>query len=329
MESTPTPERYFVSGAAGFIGSHLVETLLEEGNIVTGYDNLSSGKMEWLKGPLAHADFRLVRADLRDRETLGKALQHHDVVIHLGANADIPGGNADPNLDFQNGTVATFNILEEMRSAGVRKILFSSSSTVYGDTLIRPTPETAGPLLPITQYGAGKLAAEGLISAFCELYGMQGWIFRFGNVLGARMGHGVVHDFIDKLKQNTNALEILGDGHQEKNYFLVEDCIDGMLFAFRRAADGACDVFNLGTETNITVRDIADIVVEEMGLENVQYKFTGGPRGWPGDVPRVIYDMTKMKNLGWQTGYTSAEAVRIAARRLLTQTESLSAQHRS
>jgi UDP-glucose 4-epimerase len=161
------------------------------------------------------------------------------------------------------------------------------------------------------------MAGEGLISAYSHLYGIQAWMFRFGNVVGARMGHGVIYDFIRKLKANPEDLEILGDGKQEKNYFVVEDCIDGMLFAFHHARDKPCDVFNLGTETTVTVEEIARIVVEEMGLEDVRFRFTGGSRGWPGDVPQVIYDVNKMKQLGWTARCSSAEAVRIAARRLL------------
>lgn len=188
---------------------------------------------------------------------------------------------------------------------------------MFGEAETRPTPETIGPLLPISFYGAGKLVGEGLISAYCHLYGIQAWIFRFGNVVGARMGHGIVYDFIRKLEVNPEELEILGDGKQEKNYFLVEDCISGILFAFERAREKPCDVFNLGTETTVTAEEIGRIVVEEMGLKGVRFHFTGGSQGWPGDVPRVIYDVRKIKRLGWEAKHSSAEAVRIATRRLL------------
>ncbi len=182
---------------------------------------------------------------------------------------------------------------------------------------MRPTPETIGPPLPISLYGAGKLAGEGLISAYCHLYGIRAWIFRFGNVVGARMGHGVIYDFITKLQKNPRELEILGDGNQEKNYFLVEDCLDGMVFAFVNARERSCDVFNLGTETTTSTTEIARIVVDEMALQNVPFHYSGGRQGWPGDVPVVKYDLTKMKLLGWRARYTSTEAVRIATRRLL------------
>ena len=179
--------------------------------------------------------------------------------------------------------------------------------------------ESFGPCLPISLYGAGKLAGEGLISAYCHLFDLQAWIFRFGNVLGTRMGHGIIYDFIHKLRKNPGELEILGDGNQEKNYFLVEDCLDGIFFAFH-SCDNQYDVFNLGCEFTTKVSTIAQIVIEEMGLKDVKLRYTGGKRGWPGDVPVVIYNVSKMKSLGWQTTHTSAEAVRIATRRLLEAT---------
>src|SRR5712692_299152 len=315
--SPPVLGRCFVTGAAGFIGSHLVEHLLAHGNSVTGYDNLSSGQREWVRQLLKNPRFKFFEADLLDLKTLERAVGGHDVAFHFAANTDIPRGNTDPRIDFDNCIVGTFHILEAMRANGVRRLIFPSSSTVYGEPPIRPTPETVGPVLPLSLYGAGKMAGEGLISAFCHLFGIQAWMFRFGNVVGARMGHGVIYDFIRKLKTNPRELEILGDGEQEKNYFLVEDCIEGILFAFRQARERPCDVFNLGAETTIKVRDIARVVAEEMGLLGVKFRFTGGRRGWPGDVPVVIYDVSKMKKLGWSARRSSADAVRIATRRLL------------
>ncbi len=309
--------RCFVTGAAGFIGSHLVEYLVTQRNSVTGYDNLVSGKRESIRHLFNEPLLKFLEADLMDLEMLKRAVNGHDVVFHLAANTDIPSGNKDPRIDFENCIVGTFHMLEAMRANGVRRLIFASSSTVFGEPPIRPTAETVGPALPISLYGAGKMAGEGLISAYCHLFGIQAWMFRFGNVLGARMGHGIIYDFIRKLKANPGELEILGDGEQEKNYFLVEDCIDGILFAFRQARDKPCDVFNLGTETTIKVKDIARVVAEEMGLDGVRFRFTGGSRGWPGDVPVVIYDVGKMKKLGWSARYSSVQAVRIATRRLL------------
>ena len=307
----------FVTGGAGFIGSHVSERLLAMGGSVTVYDNLSLGKRESIDHLFGDPCFRFIEADLRDIDALKEAMHGHDLVVHLGANTDIPRGSQDTRLDLENDIIATYNVLEVMSRLGVRKLLFASSSTVFGEPPIRPTPEAVGPLLPISLYGAGKLACEGLISAYCHLFRLPAWIFRFGNVVGARMGHGIIHDFIEKLRRNPEELEILGDGHQEKNYFLVEDCIDGMLFAFRSGNGQECGVFNLGCESTVTANEIAHIVVEEVGLRDVRFRYTGGQRGWPGDVPLVIYNVDKMRQLGWRAKHTSAEAVRIAARRLL------------
>lgn len=306
-----------MTGCAGFLGSHLSERLLAEGNSVIGYDNLSQGLKKWVEPLLADPRFVFLKADLRDLTTLRQAMKGIDVVFHLGANTDIPKGNDDPRLDMENETIATFNVLEAMRANGVTRLIFASSSTVYGEVSVYPTPENIGPLLPISHYGAGKLACEGLISAYCHLYNMRAWIFRFGNVVGARMGHGIIHDFIVKLRQNPDELEVLGDGNQEKNYFMVEDCINGVLHIYSNANEKPCDIFNLGCESTIRVSQIASIVAEEMGLKGTRIRYTGGSRGWPGDVPKVVFDISKAKRLGWQARYSSAEAVRIAARRLL------------
>ena len=294
----------------------MVGRLLEEGHSVTGYDNLSSGRMEWIEPYLGRDGFHFIKADLLDLETLKEAMKGHEVVWHLGANTDIPSGNRITDLDLKNCTIATWNVLETMRQLDIDKILFASSATVYGDAPPIALSETFGPLLPISLYGAGKLACEGLISAYSHLFGIKAWIFRFGNVVGARMGHGVIFAFIRKLEENPGELEILGDGNQEKNYFLVEDCIDGMLCAFT-AADGRCGVYNLGCESFVDVTSIARIVAEEMGLGDVRFKYTGGRRGWLGDAPVVHFDVGRIGGLGWSAGHTSDEAVRIAARRLL------------
>jgi UDP-glucose 4-epimerase len=308
--------KYFVTGGAGFIGSHLVDRLMAEGNIVTVYDNLVSGKKEWLKPHFKQPGFQFIQADLLDNVTLTKSMKGHEIVWHLGANTDIPSGNRQFDLDLKNCAIATHSVLEAMRQNKIKQLLFSSSSTVYGELVREVTAEDAGPLLPISLYGSGKLAGEGFISAYCHLVDMRACIFRFGNVIGARMGHGIIYDFIHKLRRNPKKLEILGDGNQEKNYFLVEDCLDGMLCALHNS-EKQCDVFNLGSPTTVKVRDIARIVSEEMGLKDVRLRYTGGERGWPGDVPRVFYDVNKIKKLGWEAKYTSAEAVRMAARRLL------------
>ena len=309
--------KYFITGGAGFIGSHLVDRLMDEGNRVTVYDNLVSGREENIESHLNKKGFHFVLADLMDFDTLKKAMKGNEVVWHLGANTDIPTGNKITDLDLKNCTIATYNVLEAMRQNGIDRLLFASTSCVYGDAPLADTlNETYGPLLPINLYGAGKLACEGIISAYCHLFGIKAWIFRFGNVVGARMGHGVIHDFIQKLRKNPEVLEILGDGNQEKPFFVVEDCIDGMLCAFQNS-DSQCDIFTLGCESYTTVTRIAQIVPEEMGLGNVKFKYTGGRRGWPGDAPVVHLDIGKMKKLGWSPKHTSDEAVRMAAKILI------------
>jgi UDP-glucose 4-epimerase len=307
---------YFVTGGSGFIGSHLVDRLIIEGNRVTVYDNLVSGKKKDIAHLIGNPNFGFVEADLLDYDRLKAAMQGHEIVWHLGANTDIPTGNRVTDLDLNNCTVATRNVLEAMRQNGIKRILFASSACVYGDVPAVPLTETFGPLLPINLYGAGKLACEGLISAYCHLFGIQAWIFRFGNVVGGHMGHGVIYDFIHKLRKNPAELEILGDGNQEKNYFLVEDCIDGMVWAFRNT-NSPYDVFNLGCKHSIKVSGIGQTVIEEMGLKNVKIKYTGGTRGWPGDAPYVLFNTEKMRAVGWESKHTSAEAVRMAARRLI------------
>lgn len=311
--------KYFITGGAGFIGSHLVEKLLREGNKVTVFDNLVSGKKSNIENSLSNKNMILIQGTLLDTATLKESMKGHDIVWHLGANTDIVGGNKVTDLDLNNGIVATRNVLEAMRDNGIKKILFSSSACVYGDGSSIALSETFGPLLPINIYGASKLACEGLISSYCHLFGIQAWIFRFANVIGDRMGHGVIYDFIQKLKKNPKELEILGDGKQEKPFFLVEDCLDGMFCAFQNSSN-QCDIYNLGTESFTTVTRIAQIVIDEMGLDNVKFKYTGGKRGWPGDAPVVHFDVKKIRNLGWQAKHTSDDAVRIAARKLLGRT---------
>lgn len=308
--------RHFVTGGCGFIGSHLVDHLQSKGHVVTVYDNLSSGTKKWIERNLESDNVSLIEADLLNLDSLRQAMAGHDLVWHLGANTDIPGGTSQVDLDLKNCTVATHNVLEAMRATDIRRVIFSSSATVYGDVPLQLLPETFGPLLPISLYGAAKLACEALISSYCHLFGLEARIFRFANVVGARMGHGVIFDFIRKLERSSSELEILGDGRQEKSFFLVEDCIQGMLWAAHKC-QADYDVFNLGSDTSTTVDRIAQIVIDQMGLGKVQFRYTGGSRGWPGDVPKAVLDVKKMRELGWNSAHASDEAVETATRRLL------------
>lgn len=309
-------KKSFVTGGAGFIGSHLVDRLIAEGNEVTIYDNLASGKVDWIKPHFDKDKFQFIEADLLDSDTLRRSMKGHDVVFHMAANPEARAGIEDTDLDLRQGTIATHNVLEAMRLNGITKVVFASSSTVYGETLVRPIPEDYGPLHPISLYGASKLACEGLITAFCHLFNMQAWIFRFANVVGARATHGVIFDFINKLGQNPRKLEILGDGNQEKPYISVDDCVDGMLYGFQHLGN-QINVLNLGNASSTSVGQIARMLVEEMELVGVEFKYTGSNRGWPGDVPQVRFDTTRMEELGWKPKSASDEAVRKAIRDML------------
>jgi UDP-glucose 4-epimerase len=306
----------FVTGGAGFIGSHLVDKLISKGNFVTSFDNLSSGKKEFFNHHINNEKFRFVKADLLDLDQVKKEIKDHDVIFHIAANPFVRLGEKQTKLDLEQGPIATYNVLESMRLNNIKKIVFSSSSVVYAETPNIAIPETYGPTLPISLYGAGKLAGEGLISAFCGTFDFQAWIYRFANVVGIRGTHGVIVDFIDKLKKSPKELEILGDGKQQKPYLHVSDIVDGIIFGFENSND-KLNLFNLGCDSNTTVTRIAEMVVEEMNLKDVKFNYTGGIRGWAGDVPRFQLDITKINNLGWKESNTSDEAVRKAIREVL------------
>jgi UDP-glucose 4-epimerase len=311
--------RVFVTGGAGFIGSHVVDRLRGEGHAVTVYDNLSSGEAGRLERYLGEPDFNLIRADLLDTARLSEAMRGHDAVWHLAANTDIRAGTRSTDVDLKYCVIGTWNVLEAMRLSGAKQLLFASSGVVYGDFPANPLRESAGPLLPLSLYGAGKLSGEAFVSAYCHLFGIRAWIFRFANVVGGRTDHGVVYDFVQKLRRDPNGLEVLGDGNQLKPYLLVDECVDGMLYALRHApmtADRPCDVFNVGTDTYTSVKRVAEIVIEEMGLRGVRIRYTGGARGWPGDAPVILMAADKLRDLGWTARYSSDEAVRLAARQI-------------
>ncbi|MBI1884972.1 MAG: NAD-dependent epimerase/dehydratase family protein [Chloroflexi bacterium] len=310
-------ERCFVTGAAGFIGSHLVEGLLREGCTVTGFDNLRWGRRASIQHCLDDPRFTFVQGDLLDPQALAEAMRGHSLVFHLGASADVRSGTDDTRLDLENCTVATYNVLEAMRANGVKKIVFTSSGTIYGELGSQPIPESAGPNLPISLYGAAKLACEALVSAYCHLFDIHAWIFRCGQIVGARMGRGVIRDLLDKLQRDPTELEVLGDGKQVKSYLLIEEWLEGVLYAYRNANHSQCQVFNMASESPLRVAEVARIIVQETGRKDVRIRYTGGERGWPGDVPEIRFDMSKLRRLGWEPKHSSAEAVRIATRRLL------------
>lgn len=308
--------RAFITGGAGFIASHLVDKLMDSGNDVTVFDNLSSGKMDFIEHHLKDNRFNFIKGDLLDLTEIDKSIYGHDVVFHFAANPDARMGISQTNLDLKLETIATYHVLESMRKNNIEKIVFSSSGTIYGDTPIVPLSEDYGPVLPISLYGAGKVASECLISAFCGTFNMQAWIIRFANIIGDRATHGVIYDFINKLRSNYHQLEILGDGNQEKPYVHVEDCVDGILFILKNSND-KINLFNLGCDTSTNVNRIAQYVVEEMCLNGVKFKYSGGCRGWPGDVPQVRFNCNKINKLGWKARYTSDEAVRVAVKSII------------
>ncbi|MBI4319993.1 MAG: NAD-dependent epimerase/dehydratase family protein [Chloroflexi bacterium] len=313
--------RSFVAGGAGFIGSHLVARLVQDptANVVV-YDNFSSGQ-EWHLGALVNEPrLRVVRADMKDLSTLSESMAGADVVYHLASNPDIAKAVSQPDIDFWEGTYLTQNILEAMRRNSVGKIIYASGSGIYGETGLLEVPEDHGPLLPISTYGASKLAGEALICAYCHLFDIQGRVYRFANVVGPRQTHGVAYDFIRRLRENPHRLRILGDGNQSKSYIHVEDVLDAIHWTDARSAQ-RFDYFNVATGDYITVREIADLVVEETGLPRgeLEYEFTGGDRGWKGDVPVVRFDLRKIHGLGWRARWSSREAMRKAVRAMLAE----------
>ena len=317
--------KYFITGGAGFIGSTMVEKLLhDKENKVTIFDNFCSGKMSYIEKYLNNPNFKLIKGDLLNLPEIKEAVKNHDFVFHFAANPDIAKAMVETDLDLKLSVIATYNLLEGMRLTGVSKMAYSSGSGVYGDVGYTEMPENFGPLLPSSMYGATKLGAEGIISAFCHMFGFQAWIFRFANVVGKNQTHGVGFDFIRKLKENPKKLNILGDGKQSKSYIHVSDVLDAMQFVIKNTNEGVTvNVFNVATKDYITVNEIADIVAEEMGLKNVQYEHTGGSRGWKGDVPIVRFNLDKITKLGWKVKYNSSEAVKKSIKEMLLELKSI------
>lgn len=309
--------KYFVTGGAGFIGSNVVDRLIQDNDSeITIFDNFCSGKMSYIEHHMGNRHFKLVRGDLCDLSYLKETIKGHDFVFHFAANADISKSMVETSLDLNQTVIATYNLLEAMRQGGVRRIAYSSGSGIYGDVGLTETAEDFGPLMPISMYGASKLGAEGLICAFCHMFDMQAWIYRFANVVGRRQTHGVGFDFIRSLKKNHRELNILGDGKQSKSYIHISDIIEAMFFIIKKSSSKV-NIFNVATDDYITVNEIARIVVEEMGFKDTKFIYTGGKRGWKGDVPVVRFNLEKIHNLGWSVKYNSKEAIKLSVQELL------------
>ena len=313
---------HFVTGGAGFIGSNLCDRLLKgrgRNDRIIVYDSFSSGKLEFLSGHLNDPALTVIRGDLLDKKMLEKSIKGADVVWHLAANPNVMLGAQDTNVHIEQNVIATHNVLEAMRKNGVKRIVFTSTSTVYGEAKTIPTGEDYGPCVPISLYGASKLAAEALISSYCYTFDMSAVILRFANCIGNRSTHGVIFDFMNKLKMNPKALEILGDGRQNKSYFLVDDCVNAMIHVEGLKKERV-EIYNIGSLDMVTVTELASIVVSEMGLKNVEFRYTGGVdggRGWKGDVKTMQLSIEKLIASGYKPKYSSKEAVRMTVRALL------------
>jgi len=304
-----------VTGGAGFIGSHVVDELLRREYEVVVYDNLSSGFVRYLEPALSDGRVELIRGDILDSEGLTRAMEGSSTVFHLAANADVRGGPANTHIDLEQNILGTHRVLEAMRTLGVREIVFTSSATVYGEPDVFPTPEDYSPM-QTSLYGASKLAAEAMIQAYGEYFGIRSHIFRFVSWIGERYSHGVVYDFVNKLRADEKRLEILGDGNQRKSYLYVEDGIRGIFLA----KDGILrvkTVLNLGHVECMNVRDLASIVCDEMGLKNVSFRFTGGSRGWLGDSPFVHLDVSRVQRAGFDPQVSIEQGIRRTVRYLL------------
>jgi UDP-glucose 4-epimerase len=297
----------FVTGAAGFIGSTLVDRLLAEGHAVIGYDNLSTGQETFLAEAMRSPAFRLVRGDTLDPRALSEAMAGVSTVFHLAANADVRFGTDHPRKDLEQNTIATFNVLEAMRANGVSRIAFASTGSIYGEAPVIPTPEHAPFPVQTSLYGASKLACEGLIQAYCEGFGMQAWIFRFVSILGERYTHGHVFDFYRSLRADPSRLRVLGDGTQRKSYLYVHDCIGAIFAALERAGEKV-NIFNLGTDEYCALNESIAWICGHLDAAPA-LEYTGGDRGWIGDNPFIFLDTTKIRALGWRPRLSIRESV--------------------
>jgi UDP-glucose 4-epimerase len=308
--------RVLVTGGAGFIGSHLVDRLMEGGNQVRVIDNLASGRLSNLERWIDHKGFEFIEGDLLDRDASLEAVEGCSRVFHLAANPEVQANRASPEEHFRQNIEATYSLLQAVAErGGVELLVFASTSTVYGEAGVLPTPEGYGPTKPISMYGASKLACEALISAYASMHGFKAVIYRLANVVGPRSNHGVVWDFVWKLRGSPGELEVLGDGTQSKSYLYIDDCVDGFLMGVESVEQVA--VFNMGSMDRVSVLMIAEIVKEEAGQPGARIRLTGGVdggRGWRGDVKLMQLDTASLRRLGWAPRYNSEEAVRLTAR---------------
>ena len=293
--------KVLVTGGAGFIGSYLVDKLIEEGNNVTVIDNLSSGKRDFINPKAV-----FIEGDLKDKDFVLQNVKEFDIVYHIAANPDVRLGEEDKDIHIRENIIVTHNILEAMRLNCLSKLVFTSTSAVYGNATTIPTPENYGPLVTISLYAASKLAAESIIYSYSE-FGIQSCVFRLANIIGGRSNHGVIPDFIKKLDKNPDELEVLGDGNQTKSYLHVSDCVDALLFATQNAKE-KINIFNIGSPDTIVVKELAKLVIERKSPD-AKIKYTGGTQGWKGDVPKFLLDITKLKTLGWSPKYSSRDSV--------------------
>jgi len=299
--------RAFVTGGGGFIGSTLADRLLEGGHEVTAYDNFSTGQRSFVEAARRNPRYRLVEGDVLDERNLLAAIRGHEIVFHLAANADIKEGLQHPRRDLEQNTVATLNVLEAMRAAGLKRIAFASTGSVYGEPDVFPTPETCPFPVQTSLYAASKLAGEGLLSAYAAGFGFSAWIFRFVSILGERYTHGHVFDFYKQLRKDPTRLRILGNGLQRKSYLYVQDCVDAMLHAIAHTQAGL-HIFNLGADEYVTVNQSVAVITRFLGL-SPQLGYTGGERGWVGDSPFIFLDTRKLRATGWAPTLTIAQSV--------------------
>jgi len=304
--------KILVTGGAGFIGSRLCRYLVGNGHQVTAYDNLMLGRKELLGDLLQKRHFTFLERDLTLDADLSGTVSQHELVIHLAANSDILQGSRQTDLDYRHGILATYKVLEAMRTTDVKRIVFASTSAIYGEARVKPTPEDYGPLVPISLYGASKLASEALICAFAHNFGIRSWIFRFANVVGPNLTHGAIFDFVRRLRERPDRLSVLGNGKQSKSYLHVDDCISGIWFAVE-TAKAEVNIFNLTSGTVTDVKTIAEEVVRQMG-NKARLEFGTEDRGWRGDVPVTWLDGGRLGALGWKPGHSSAEAVQLAVK---------------